>query len=97
VSRLHPAQARLARALLGWTQAMCTGTKLSELTILKFEKGLIPGTHGLNQKQWSVVAGEPSGTSGWVHGLGYLCSALRRDGLTADELILQLSTLLRSG
>src|SRR4051812_36256024 len=51
----------------------------------------------LIKKQLSVVARQPSGTSGWIHSLGYLCSALRRDGLTADELILQLSTFLRSG
>jgi hypothetical protein len=44
----------------------------------------------------SVVAGESSGTSSWTHGLGYLGSALRREGLIAHELILQLSTLLRS-
>ena len=44
----------------------------------------------------SVVAGEAGGTSGWIHGLGYLCSTLRREWLIAHELILQLSTFLRS-
>ena len=44
----------------------------------------------------SVVAGEAGGTSGWTHGLGYLCSAFRREGLIPDELSLQLSTFLRS-
>ena len=39
---------------------------------------------------------EPGGTSGWIHGLGYLCSAFRREGLISDELSLQLSTFLRS-
>src|SRR3954454_19744617 len=48
------------------------------------------------RKTGSVVAGKPGGTSGWVHGLGYLCSALRRDRLIAHELVLQLSTFLRS-
>jgi hypothetical protein len=42
------------------------------------------------------VGGEPGGTSGSIHGLGYLFSALRRDGLIADELVLQLATFLRS-
>jgi hypothetical protein len=40
--------------------------------------------------------GEPGGTSGSIHGLGYLFSALRREGLIADELVLQLATFLRS-
>jgi hypothetical protein len=42
------------------------------------------------------VRGELGGTSGSIHGLGYLFSALRREGLTADELVLQLVTFLRS-
>src|SRR5215470_12478663 len=42
------------------------------------------------------VGGEPGGTSGSIHGLGYLFSALRREGLIADELVLQLPTLLCS-
>jgi hypothetical protein len=42
------------------------------------------------------VRGEPGGTSGSIHGLGYLFSALRREGLIADELVLQLATFLRS-
>jgi hypothetical protein len=42
------------------------------------------------------VGGEPGGTSGSIHGLGYLFSALRREGLIADELVLQLATFLRS-
>jgi hypothetical protein len=42
------------------------------------------------------VGGEPGGTPGSIHGLGYLFSALRREGLIADELVLQLATFLRS-
>jgi hypothetical protein len=42
------------------------------------------------------VGGEPDGTSGSIHGLGYLFSAPRREGLIADELVLQLATFLRS-
>jgi hypothetical protein len=42
------------------------------------------------------VGREPGDTSGSIHGLGYLFSALRREGLIADELVLQLATLLRS-
>jgi len=42
------------------------------------------------------VGGEPGGTSASIHGLGYLFSALRREGLIADELVLQLATFLRS-
>jgi hypothetical protein len=44
----------------------------------------------------ALVGGEPGGTSGSIHGLGYLFSALRREGLIADELALQLATFLRS-
>jgi hypothetical protein len=42
------------------------------------------------------VGGEPGGTSASIHGLGYLFSALRREGLIADELVLQLATFLGS-
>jgi len=42
------------------------------------------------------VGGEPGGTSGSIHGLGYLFSALRREGLIAGELVLQLATFLRT-
>jgi hypothetical protein len=42
------------------------------------------------------VGEEPGGTSAPIHGFGYLFSALRRQGLIADELILQLTTFLRS-
>ena len=35
-------------------------------------------------------------TSGSIHGLGYLFSALSREELIADELVLQLATFLRS-
>ena len=37
------------------------------------------------------MGGEPCGTSASIHGLGYLFSALRREGLIADELVLQLA------
>ena len=50
----------------------------------------------IDQGIGSVVAGESGGTSHWSHGLGYLFSALRRDGLIPDKLSLNLSTLLRS-
>jgi hypothetical protein len=42
------------------------------------------------------VGGDPGGTSGSIHSLGYLFSALRRKGLVTYELVLQLATLLRS-
>ena len=51
---------------------------------------------GRGGRTGSVVAGQAGGTSGWIHGLGYLCSAFRREGLIPDELSLQLSTFLRS-
>jgi hypothetical protein len=50
----------------------------------------------IDQGIGSVVAGESGGTSHWSHGLGYLFSALRRDGLIPYKLSLNLSTLLRS-
>jgi hypothetical protein len=40
--------------------------------------------------------GKPRGTSGSIQGLGYLLTALRRQGLIPDELVLQLATFLRS-
>ena len=42
------------------------------------------------------MGGEPGGTSASIHGLGYLFTALRRQGLIADELVLQLATFLGS-
>jgi hypothetical protein len=42
------------------------------------------------------VGGEPGGTSAPIHALRYLVSPLRREGLIADELVLQLATFLRS-
>src|SRR3954462_4788131 len=48
---------------------------------------------------WGTPAserGEPGGTSRSTHGLGYLFTAFRRQGLIADELVLQLTTFLRS-
>ena len=44
----------------------------------------------------SSERGEPGGTSGSTHGLGYLITAFRRQRLIADELFLQLTTFLRS-
>jgi hypothetical protein len=42
------------------------------------------------------VGGELGGKSGSIHRLGYLFSTLSREGLIADELVLQLATFLRS-
>jgi hypothetical protein len=42
------------------------------------------------------VDGGSSRTSVSIHGLGYLLTALRRQGLIPDELVLQLATFLRS-
>jgi len=42
------------------------------------------------------VGREPGRTSAPIHRLGYLFSALRREGLIADELVLQVATFLRS-
>jgi hypothetical protein len=39
---------------------------------------------------------EPGSTSGSLKGVGDLFTALRRQGLIADELVLQLATFLRS-
>src|SRR5262244_1585922 len=39
---------------------------------------------------------EPGSASGSRHGVGDLFTALRRQGLIADELVLQLATFLRS-
>src|SRR5258707_15364234 len=40
--------------------------------------------------------GKARSTSGSIQGLGYLLTALRRQGLIPDELVLQLATFLRS-
>jgi hypothetical protein len=55
--------------------------------------------HG-HKREW-VAGGTLSGpgawhTSGYLQGIGDLFTALRRQGLIADELVLQLTTFLRS-
>jgi hypothetical protein len=42
------------------------------------------------------VGEKPEGTRASSHSFGYICSALRREGLAAEELILKASTFLRS-
>jgi hypothetical protein len=56
---------------------------------VKFDDELVP------VRPASLVV-EPGGTSVSTHGLGYLFTALRRQGLIADEFGLQLTTFLRS-
>ena len=53
------------------------------------------GTPALPVRPASLVV-EPGGTSVSTHGLGYLFTALRRQGLIPDELVLQLAAFLRS-
>jgi hypothetical protein len=53
------------------------------------------GTPALPVRPASLVV-EPGGTSVSTHSLGDLFTALRRQGLIADELVLQLTTFLRS-
>jgi hypothetical protein len=40
--------------------------------------------------------GKPHSTSGSIQGLGYLLTAVRRQRLASDKLVLQLATFLRS-
>jgi hypothetical protein len=56
----------------------------------------MPGIDTDDGQSQASVGGEPGGTSSLIHRLGYLFSALRREGLTADQLVLQLATFLRS-
>jgi hypothetical protein len=51
---------------------------------------------GSSPRPLTSLRGESGGTSGWIHDLGYLCSAFRRGRLIPNELSLQLSTFLRS-
>src|SRR6266481_2946212 len=59
------------------------------------EAGAVAGHPHLPVRPASLVV-EPGGTSVSTHGLGYLFTALRRQGLIADEPVLQLTTFLRS-
>jgi hypothetical protein len=73
----------------------------SALQPLKSRNRATKTRHVDNSRQRRVgkpasVGGEPGGTSASIHGLGYLFSALRRERLIADELVLQLATFLRS-
>jgi hypothetical protein len=51
---------------------------------------------GKARRNTGISGREPGSTSGSRHGVGDLFSALRRQGLIADELVLQLATFLRS-
>jgi hypothetical protein len=51
---------------------------------------------GKARRNTGVSGWEPGSTSGSLHGVGDLFTALRRQGLIADELVLQLTTFLRS-
>jgi hypothetical protein len=53
----------------------------------------------LSGKAWrniGISGREPDSTPGYRHGVGDLSTALRREGLIADEFVLQLVTFLRS-
>ena len=51
---------------------------------------------GKARRKTGISGREPGSTSGSRHGAGDLFTALRRQGLIADELVLQLATFLRS-
>src|SRR5262245_62810013 len=51
---------------------------------------------GKARRNTGVSGWEPGSTSGSLHGVGDLFTALRRQGLIADELVLQLTTFLSS-
>jgi hypothetical protein len=48
------------------------------------------------RRNTGISGREPGSTSGSLHGVGDLFTALTRQGLIADELVLQLVTFLRS-
>ena len=51
---------------------------------------------GKARRNTGISGREPGSTSGSRHGVGDLFTALRRQGLIADELVLQLATFLGS-
>jgi hypothetical protein len=51
---------------------------------------------GKARRNTGISGREPGSTSGSLHGVGDLFTALTRQGLIADELVLQLATFLRS-
>jgi hypothetical protein len=51
---------------------------------------------GKARRNTGISGREPGSASGSRHGVGDLFTALRRQGLIADELVLQLATFLRS-
>src|SRR5262245_54394986 len=51
---------------------------------------------GKARRNTGISGREPGSTSGSLHGVGDLFTALRRQGLIADELVLQLTTFLSS-
>jgi hypothetical protein len=51
---------------------------------------------GKARRNTGISEREPGSTSGSRHGVGDLFTALRRQGLIANELVLQLATFLRS-
>jgi hypothetical protein len=51
---------------------------------------------GKARRNTGISGREPGSTSGSLHGVGDLFTALRRQGLIANELVLQLATFPRS-
>jgi hypothetical protein len=51
---------------------------------------------GKARRNTGISGRKPGSTSGSRHGVGDVFTALRRQGLIADELVLQLATFLRS-
>jgi hypothetical protein len=51
---------------------------------------------GKARRNTGISGREPGSTPGSRHDIGDLFTALRRQGLMADELVLQLTTFLRS-
>jgi hypothetical protein len=95
--RVSTADRRCAIAEVGDNWSSCQRTSRSRSAgRLGLETLAESSLSGKARRNTGISGREPGSTSGSRHGVGDLFTALRRQGLIAEELVLQLATFLRS-
>jgi hypothetical protein len=85
-----------ASSLSRWPEARPQGSERSRRVMWYASRRHSVPKSGKARRSTGISGREPGSTSGSRHGLGDLFTALRRQGLIGDELVLQLATFLRS-
>jgi hypothetical protein len=90
-----PKSATISRRSRVWSSCQRTSRSRSAGR-LGLETLAASSLSGKARRNTGISGREPGSTSGSRHGVGDLFTALRRQGLIAEELVLQLATFLRS-